>query len=251
MDNRQAVIQEHFTELAKQYTGLSLTGGERDTLFIRGVLEFLASYEAVSIRDKFQIEILIPEDYPDRPPLVKETGGRIPKDFHTYPDGTLCLGAPIEIRMKFAKTRSLLGFVSEQIIPFLFSFCYFQQYGRMPYGELPHGAKGLLEYYTQFFNVSSDVTTIGLLKILAENNYKGHHDCPCCSRKRIRDCHGGLLRKITSYQHQDEFLYNYVYCLSYLKKSGQKLPPYLLSEKLMKRVKGQVKATEHKFKYDV
>ncbi|MEW6067094.1 MAG: hypothetical protein AB1610_02190 [Nitrospirota bacterium] len=237
MDNRQVVIHKHFAELAEQYPGLALTEGDYDTWVVRGVLEFSATYEGVSIRDNFHIEITITKDYPDTPPIVKETGGRIPKEFHTSPDGSLCLGAPIEVRMKFAKNQSLLGFVNEQVIPFLYSYCYFEQHGEMPFGELSHGGKGILEYYRQLFNASSDVISTELLKILAENNYKGHHECPCRSGKRIRDCHGGLLRKIYSYQHKDEFLYDYGNCLIHLKQAGQKLPKSLISKKLMNRIK--------------
>jgi hypothetical protein len=232
VDDRHATIQKHFTELAEQYHGLALTGGDYNTWIVRGLLEFPATYEDISIRDKFQIELSITEDYPDTPPIAKETGGRIPKEFHTNPDGSFCLGAPLEVRMKFAKKPSLLGFVNEQVIPFLFSFCYFQQHGRMPFGELPHGGKGILEYYTQLFNVTSDIVTIELLKILAENNYKGHHDCPCGNGKRIRNCHGELLRQIISYQSQTELPYDYVQCLTYLQKSGQ-IPKSLLSKNSM------------------
>lgn len=237
MDNRLAVIQKHFTELAEQYPELVLTGGNYDTWVAQGMLEFSATYEGVSIEDKFQIEFTLLKDYPDVPPIAKETGGRIPKEFHKNPDGSLCLGAPLEVRMKFTKNPSLLGFVNEQVIPFLYSYCYFEQHGEMPFGELSHGGEGILEYYTQLFNVSSDIIAIELLKILAENNYKGHHECPCRSGKRIRDCHGGLLRKIYSYQHKDEFLYDYGNCLIHLKKAGQELPKSLFSKKLMNRLK--------------
>lgn len=237
MDNRQAVIQKHFTELAEQYPELALSGSNYDTWVVQGMVEFSATYEGVSIRDKFQLEFTILKDYPNVPPIAKETGGRIPKEFHKNPDGSLCLGAPLEVRMKFTKNPSLLVFVIEQVIPFLYSYCYFEQHGKMPFGELSHGGKGILEYYTQLFNVSLDMIAIELLKILAENNYKGHHECPCRSGKRIRDCHGEVLREINSYQHQNEFIYDYAHCLIYLKKTGQELPKLLFSKKLMNRIK--------------
>lgn len=223
--------------MSAQYPGLALTKDGEGKWIIQGVLEFSASYEAVDIRDKVQIEIIIPDDYPDIPPSVKETGGRIPKDFHTFPDGTLCLGTRIEVHMKFAETKSLLGFINGQVIPFLFSFCYWQQYGKMPFGELSHGGRGILEYYTQFFNVASAIVVIELLKILAENNYKGHHDCPCASGKRLRDCHGALLLKIGSYQDQDKFFGDYIQCLICIQESGQKIPSSILSKYLLNRIR--------------
>jgi len=251
VDNRQDVIHKHFTELAEQYPRLVLIEDDCDTWLVRGVLEFSAIYEGVSIRDNFQIELIILKDYPDIPPIAKETDGRIPKEFHTNPDGSLCLGVPIEVRRKFAKNPSLLGFINEQVIPFLYSYCHFEQHGEMPFGELSHGGKGILEYYRQLFNASSDVIATELLKILAENNGKGHHECPCRSGKRIRDCHGGLLRKIYSYQHKDEFLYDYGNCLIHLKKAGQELPKSLFSRKLMNRLKKYSQGLDKKEKRGV
>jgi hypothetical protein len=237
VDNRQAVIQKHFAELVEQYSWLALTGTNHDTWVVQGMLEFSATYEGAGMNDLFHIELTITKDYPNIPPIAKEIGGRIPKEFHKFPDGSLCLGAPLEVRTKFTKNPSLLGFVNEQVIPFLFSFCYFQQHGRMPFGELSHGGKGILEYYAQLFNVTSEITTVELLKILAENNYKGHHDCPCGSGKRIRNCHGRLLLNINSYQSQTEFLYDYIQCLTYLQKAGKELPRSLFSKKLMNSIK--------------
>lgn len=238
VDDKQTIIQKYFIELTEQYPCLTLTRNNNnyDTWMVQGMLEFSATYEGISIRDNFQIELTITKDYPDIPPIAKETGGRIPKEFHQNPDGSLCLGAPLEVRMKFTKNPSLLGFVKEQVIPFLFSFCYFQQHGRMPFGELSHGEKGILEYYAQLFNVTSEIATVELLKILAENNYKGHHNCPCGSGKRVRNCHGGLLREINSYQNKDEFLYDYAHCLKHFNETGQKLPSSLINKKLMKRI---------------
>lgn len=237
MDNRQAVIQEHFTDLVEQYPGFVLTDNKNGTWVVQGLLEFSATYDGVSIRDKFQMEFTLLKDYPDIPPIAKETGGRIPKEFHKNQDESLCLGAPLEVRMKFAKNPSLLGFVNELVIHFLYAYCYFEQYREMPFGELSHGGKGILEYYAQLFNTASEIVTVDLLKILAENSYKGHHGCPCSSGKRIRDCHGELLREINSYQYKDDFLYDYANCLLHLKKTEQKLPKSLFSKKLMNRIK--------------
>ena len=122
MDNTQVVVHKHFAELAEQYQLLALTAGDYDTWVVQGLLEFSATHEDVGIKDAFHIELIIPKDYPDILPSVTEIGGRIPKEFHKHANGSLCLGAPLEVRMKFAQNPSLLGFVNEQVIPFLFHF---------------------------------------------------------------------------------------------------------------------------------
>lgn len=242
MNDRQEVIQKNFEELTAQYQGLALTKLEDDTWLISGVLEFSATYKDIKIKDRFQIEITISKNFPDMPPIVKETGGRIPKDFHTNPDGTLCLGAPIDVRIKFADNQSLLGFVNDQVIPFLYAYSYFVQYGVMPFDELSHGSKGILEYYKNYFNTSSDVIVMELLKILAESSYKGHRECPCKSGRSIRECHGSLIRKINLAQYKGEFLLDYVHCFIYLKNSGHEMPKSLYSKKIMNRIKEHTKA---------
>ena len=167
MDNTQVVVHKHFAELAEQYQLLALTAGDYDTWVVQGLLEFSATHEDVGIKDAFHIELIIPKDYPDILPSVTEIGGRIPKEFHKHANGSLCLGAPLEVRMKFAQNPSLLGFVNEQVIPFLFSFCYSQLHGRMPFDERTHGGKGVLEYYIKLFNETSEIVTVAFWKIPA------------------------------------------------------------------------------------
>ena len=111
----------------------------------------------------------------------------------------------------------------------------------MPFDERTHGGKGILEYYIELFNETSEIVTVAFLKILAENNYKGILIVSVVAENGYRDCHGGVLRKISSYQHQAEFLYDYINCLLHLKKTGQKIPESLISEKLMKLVKNMNK----------
>ncbi len=71
-------------------------------------------------------------------PKVQETSNRIPTDFHHYQDDTLCPGAPIAVRQKFKKEPTLVGFVNNCVIPYLYSFSYKSKFGKMPFGELPH-----------------------------------------------------------------------------------------------------------------
>ncbi|MHB1000804.1 MAG: YecA family protein [Armatimonadota bacterium] len=224
-------IREHFEELVKQYPSLILDSGvERNV--VTGDLKFSAEYGDTTLVDCFAIQISIPSDYPESPPSVKETGGRIPADFHKLDDDSLCLAAPFEILRKFSCNRSLLGFVKDLLIPYLFSFSYWEQNGVMPYGELAHGAKGILEYYVDLFNVSSSTTALKLLKILAEGSYKGHHDCPCGSGRKLRDCHGSLLRNISSCRGQEDFFFDFCTCATLVFVKMGRVPDYLRSKEL-------------------
>ncbi len=166
-----------------------------------------------------------PGDYPQNPPTVKETGNRIPKDKdnHVYPvDGTLCLGVPLAVKRTFAQQRNLLWYVRKQVVPFLFSHSYKREHGVMPFGELRHGSEGILDYYKELFTIEDDWSVLGLLKILADDNYKGHTLCPCGSNQKLRHCHGNILREIKEYQSRNSFLAEHVGIFKLLNEQGKK-----------------------------
>jgi hypothetical protein len=214
------LIEAHFTELIKKYDQLTLVCSDGKHI-VQGLLEFKASYNDISIRDSFHIKLLIPSDYPNTPPVAMETAGRIPKRFHSNHDG-LCLAAPIEIHRKFSDNPTLLGFVNDLLIPYLYAFSYWEKHGVMPFGELSHGNKGIMEYYLEFFNVHSESAVLNLLKILATKDYNERHKCPCGSGMTIRNCHGESLMKLMK-TNQIDLFNDYVRCAEYI--NDKTLPP--------------------------
>ena len=63
MNDPDHIIQTHFDELIAQYPNLRLAG-EQDSWIIEGLLTFSASYEEITIQDSFDIEVILPDDYP-------------------------------------------------------------------------------------------------------------------------------------------------------------------------------------------
>jgi len=242
LDNgRGKLIRKQFDDLTRIHSGLELSEDFPNRWAIRGNLSFDVTYAGKNINDTFSILISIPKDYPQSPPAIQETGGRIPRaiDYHILPDaGNFCLSTPLRVRLKFQKNPTLLYFVNGLVIPFLFSFSYKKLYGNMPYGEFSHGRLGIFESYQELFGITEPHAVLGLLKILAEDCYRGHLPCPCGNGERIRHCHGRLIREICIYQSQDEFLLDYLQCITYLNKSGVNLDKsVLLSKKVMKHWK--------------
>ena len=219
MDNQNILIQAHFAELYTKYSGLTLDRLE-GTSIVHGLLEFIASYKGVDTQDSFHIKLLITKDYHKTPPVAKEIGGRIPKDFHTNPDGSLCLAMPTESRLRFSQNPTLIGFVEDLLIPYLFSFSYWQKNGVMPYGAFSHGPKGIMEYYLEFFKIGSESIVLNFLKILVEGHYRGKHKCPCGSGLNIRQCHEKALLKLNSFQNQVGFINDFLQCADYLKEKS-------------------------------
>ncbi len=231
------LVLRQVQELQERYGDLSCVSDEARPFVVKGTLAFSAQYVGVSVQDEYEVAIIIPEDYPDTPPVVKETGGRIPKHFHLNPDGTLCLGTPLEVKRKFGEEHSLLGFVENLLIPFLYSHSFKQEYGEMPFGELSHGIEGILESYEEVFGVNDDFAVLGFLRILADDNYRGHMPCPCGSDAKLRNCHGRLLVELKETQNQKQYLGECLAVANLMIKRGQEIPKSLIPKSFLKRVK--------------
>ena len=231
------VIERQYAIVAQKYINLRFERQDDGSGLVKGDLRFSASFNGESIEDSYEIELVIPADYPRKLPTVHEIGGRISKDFHRNPDASLCLGAPLQIRMKFQKNPTLLGFIEEQVIPYLYSHSYFEKYGKMPFGELSHGVKGIIEFYQELFILQSEVAVLGFLRILVDKNYRGHHNCPCGSGIKLRFCHGPMLMDIMKQQNAEEFALEYLLVGDYLNKKGINIPNSYISKSLRKKLR--------------
>jgi len=207
LSNRQeTLIQKQFEELANIYSGLVLCEDVPGLWTIRGMLSFSATFQDETITEVFSVLIALPRDYPDSPPTVQETGGRIPADFHQYHDRTLCLGAPVEVSRRFKADPCLVTFVETLVVEYLYGYIYFEKFGEMPFGELSHGAKGIREYYQGLFKTDNVQIVLSLLKVMADGTYRGNQACPCGSGKILRKCHGPSMLDLVQQQPKERFL---------------------------------------------
>lgn len=226
-------FNEQFLELTAKHRNLVLGEASDGRYMLRGRIGFTSSAKDHTIQDCYDVEIVIPSCYPDLVPLVTEVGGRIPDDFHRHPDKSLCLAAPIEQKRKFDKTKTLLGFVDTLVVPFLFQYSFYEKYGEMPFGDLSHGVSGIIEYYTELFKVEDNVIALSLLKILAEDNYRGHHKCPCGSGLILRSCHGPILLELKSFMPHSYYVAEYAKCVLKVGENSD-VPTLLRSNKVVR-----------------
>ena len=118
--------------------------------------------------------------------------------------GNFCLGAPVEVRRRFAAHKNLLRFIEDQVIPYLFTYSYKRDHGKLPFGDLWHGAEGLMQYYAEFFG-TSPVEAMTLLKCLADDFAPPLMACPCGGGSKLRDCHGPKLTELRPYLSPKQF----------------------------------------------
>lgn len=227
--------ENNLKEIADDYPGLRLKSFDQKWAVYSGNLAFTANYDGRGlIDDEFEVEISFPVSGVIDVPSAKEIGGRIPRepDFHVNSDGTMCLGAPLDIRRKYKQDSSLRAFINYLLIPFLYSFSFKEKHGYMPFGELSHGEKGISEYYKEFFETDSELSVIELLKIIIEDNYRGHMPCPCVSGKRLRNCHGPQIMEIKEQQTREQFFSDFISCLQIYTNSGKDIPPGFMTKRL-------------------
>jgi len=193
-------------DVQAQHQALELVRTPAGGLLVRGMVGFRIDYEGTSIEDSYEIEVVVPEEYPRVPPTARETDGDIPDNYHHkfLSNGMLCLGAPIEVKRAFAEHRTLLSFIDRQVIPYLFSHSCFQRFGRFPYGELRHGIQGVLDYYSEHFGTSI-LATMRLLKYLADYEFPQGDQCPCGSYRELCMCHGRKVLELWGHQSSQEF----------------------------------------------
>lgn len=185
-------------ELLTAYPGLRLMPTAGSELRIVGNLSFSADGAGLErIDDSYEVEIRIPLAPVRKLPVVRETGSRIPQDFHHYDNGALCLGSPAQQRLTLAEDATILGFIQKCLIPYLYGFSYREKHGELPFGELEHGAKGLLKDFAGLFEVETEhaahamVGLAGMKKRIANKLI-----CPCGSGIRLGKCHNRPVNRL-------------------------------------------------------
>ena len=163
--NLELLIRQQFDQLKDTYANFELRQSSDGTYEIIGELHFVASYrDLMEIEDAYQIQIILSNDYPNSIPKVLETDNRIPISFHRYTNGQLCLGPPSEITNKFNRNKTVLDFVVDCVIPYLYLFSYSELHnGKLPWDDLSHGGEGILEHYQEIFKLDEVFYCINLL----------------------------------------------------------------------------------------
>ena len=189
-------------ELLDKFSGLRVIPSRDESLRIGGELRFrVAGPAGEVIEDTYSIEMRFPPNFPDisilHAPSARETGGRIPKSFHKLTDGSLCLAAPTDLRLRLGPTATLGDFVERFVIPYLFGFSCFESGKGLPYGELEHGTVGLRQYFAPLFGVTSRNAGVEFVRLASlKKRVANKIRCPCDSGLRLGRCHHILVNEL-------------------------------------------------------
>lgn len=178
-------------DLLSKYPDLRLTPRAGDYVTIDGRLSFAMEAPGKGhISDEYSVELAIPDTFPTTPPVVRETGGRIPGTFHQFTNGGLCLGSPTRLRLMLMQSPSLLRYVERCVIPYLYGYSYYQQHSTMPFGELEHGTPGLRQDLMPLFRTTDEYAVPAFVRLTTMKRRDANKQpCPCGSRRRLGRCH--------------------------------------------------------------
>ncbi|MBQ9336448.1 MAG: hypothetical protein IJS14_04010 [Lentisphaeria bacterium] len=219
MDESCQILSEQFNQLVSVYPDLEFNFDKvKNCFFVAGVLSFSASFGDRTIHDSYLIRIDIPHKFDAfHAPSAYELAGRIPQTFHHYLDGSLCLGIYIAVYEKLNQNCTLLGYVENLLIPYLFAYSCYEKNGNMPFGVAEHDDEALLVFLKERF---SDIPTERFLDFLIymymPQVYGSHRPCLCGSDLPMRNCHFSSIRLLTDlYQKRvlRREIHDCVYCL--------------------------------------
>lgn len=222
--------------LQDNYPTLKIQDGRDGIIEIVGVLSFNMAFlgqgkpyiinppgdysEGIKIQDKYQIRIeLKKSDFSDLP-QVYEIGSRLNNiaqsrnlrtvDLHINPSGAVCLCIKPEEAGYLPSGFNLRDFFQNLVIPFFYAQSYFEKNNSWPWGQYSHGGIGLIEWYLRNQNQGPEVIKelFDRLKrdkncwpmfqrlLRSKNAIKGHTECICGKKEKLRDCHPEIFKGI-------------------------------------------------------
>lgn len=180
---------------------------EEGPLRLQGVLSLFDNEGGLI--ENYHISIIPNENYPNSFPLVYETGGKLPHniDWHIYPDGHFCIKSLIDELIICNKGISLLSFIEDQIIPFLFNQKYRELYGHF-INERSHGNRGNIESLQDLFKTKNLSIIKKCLQYILSRKHPNRTDmCFCGSKTKYRKCHRSIYQQMSLLPNETILLY--------------------------------------------
>jgi hypothetical protein len=181
-----------------RYPGLRVAPSTGEELKLVGELAFrVIGPDGTSVEDCYEVDLRVPLDFPRRTPTAAETGGRIAQTFHKLEGGHLCLGAPTDLRVRLVTSPTVLTFVERIVIPYLYGHSYFKAHGVMPFDELDHGERGLLQHFASLFGAPTEDAARAFVRAASLRRRAANKlSCPCGSGRRLGQCHNRRVNRL-------------------------------------------------------
>ena len=184
---------------------LKISENEKEYI-IEGIYKYALEFNGCISQGNREVKFIILKNFPNSIPTFYVFD--YPDDVeHIYTDGSVCLATIGEMINFLNKNASLLAFIDKFINSFIFTLDWFEKYKTYPFGDRKHGYKGLLDYYLNDLNLTIEQYE-KMVFMIYDSEYRGHSQCFCGSKKKLRDCHGGYILPIIKNQnYKNMFLY--------------------------------------------
>lgn len=185
-------LSDQISEFLDEYPLMSRRPSKTDEIVLEGTFWFktnLSNREPVE--DQYQLKISIPRNFPAKMLSVREIGGRIPidNDYHIYDNENFCLGSPLRLMIAAYENPTILGFVSECLIPYLCAMTLKLNGEPFIFGELAHGTDGLISDYKDILKLKDKTQVLDAFELLGMKKKVAYKKiCPCGCKKRHGTC---------------------------------------------------------------
>lgn len=172
----------------------NMRSAERDgQVFLEGAFPLIEDGQVV---DRFEIEVEMPWNYPVGIPAVREVIGRIKRgeEYHTHPDGRLCLFVPGERWRYWPAGAGLVKFLMGPVRSFFIGYMQHEKKGEWPFGQRGHRQEGIYEAYAEMWHNVDREEVAKRLKVLSQPLPRWRDPCPCGNKARFGKCHGEFYR---------------------------------------------------------
>jgi hypothetical protein len=180
-------------QFLEEYPGMSLKPSRYSGTVLSGSFWFTASRNGKEISDSYPLTINIPKTFPHSAPSVFDVGNKIPRtkegSYHINYDDSLCLGSPLRILLILNKNPTLIGFIENCLIPYLYAISNkVRNGGALVFDELDHGRPGLIQDYSSLFKVGPHEVEQTLRILSVRKRVANKFKCPCGCSHRLGLC---------------------------------------------------------------
>ncbi len=165
---------------------------DTDQIALAGEYHLKAQIAGGQLVDRiYQLKLIFPRDYPKRLPKVIDEERYFPRDkeYHTYNDGSFCLGSELKLKSLLQSDHTITNFFEKIVDRFLYAVSHRIQFGNFPYGDLAHGEQGLIDDYGEMFSVNGKLAVMRALQALGKRKRQANKQpCPCGCGFRLGRC---------------------------------------------------------------
>lgn len=178
---------------------------------IEGIYKYSLEFNGCIAQGNRKVKFIVLKSFPNSIPKCYVFDH--PDDMeHIYADDSVCLATIGEMIHFLNKNSSLLAFIDKFINSFIFTLDWFEKYKTYPFGDRKHGYKGLLDYYLNDLNLTLEQYK-EMVFMIFDSKYRGHSQCFCGSKKKLRDCHGNYILPIIQNESYKNLFLNEAYAI--------------------------------------